>query len=79
MINELFRSRYNNNIFYSHNLSGFDIVFIKKRLNNYNDTLQYIYNISCIFRDDKIIQIKTQKGIKIHLLLEIVIVYYTII
>jgi len=58
MINELLRPKYNKTIFYCHNLSRYDIVFILKILCIYNDSCyESKYKISTILRKDKIIQV----------------------
>nr|YP_008965457.1 hypothetical protein [Rhynchosporium secalis]AHC02414.1 hypothetical protein [Rhynchosporium secalis] len=72
MINELLRSKYNNITFYSHNLGGYDIVFLLKVLYDYNDSIETEtetetqkskYIIIPILRDDKIIKVTIRKGI----------------
>ena len=64
LVDELLRPKYNNIIFYCHNLGGFDIVFILNTLYKYNDDINNIqkYKISPILRDDKIIKVKISKG-----------------
>ena len=62
MINELLRPKYNNITFYCHNLGGYDIVFILKVLNNYNDINADQYKISCVLRKDKVIKVTISKS-----------------
>lgn len=61
LVDELLRSRYEDTIFYCHNLGGFDIVFILNTLFWYNDNLNltlndkekpnlYKYSCGCILR-----------------------------
>lgn len=45
LIDELFKSKYENIIFYCHNLGGFDVVFILKVLYDYNDLHESKYNV----------------------------------
>jgi hypothetical protein len=61
MINELLRPKYNNIKFYCHNLGGYDIVFILKILNEYNENNEDKYGINTILRDDVIIKITIRK------------------
>lgn len=62
MINELLRPKYDKITFYCHNLSGFDVVFILKVLDTYNENNNDKYNISPILREDKIIKITISKN-----------------
>jgi hypothetical protein len=62
MINELLRPKYDKITFYCHNLSGFDVVFILKVLDTYNENNHDKYNISPILREDKIIKITISKN-----------------
>ena len=57
MIDELLRAKYSNITFYCHNFGGFDVVFILKILDNYNDNNENKYKLSPILRDDKIIKL----------------------
>ena len=61
MINELVRPKYNNIKFYCHNLGGYDIIFILRILNKYNENNEDKYDINCILRDDMIIKITIRK------------------
>lgn len=61
LVNELLRLKYNDINFYCHNLGGFDIVFLLKTLCDYNDNSKDKYNISCIFRDNKILSVTISK------------------
>jgi len=57
------RPKYKNVTFYCHNLGGYDVVFIIKVLYDFNDRdKEDPYNISCFFKDDKIIQMKINKN-----------------
>jgi hypothetical protein len=65
-------SRYNNYIFYVHNLSGFDVIFILKALIEYNSINGLYFILEPIFRDNKIIKLNikiksNKKYIKISL------------
>ena len=62
MVNELLRPKYSKTVFYCHNLSGYDVVFILKILSEYNETTYDKYNISSVLRKDKIIQITISKN-----------------
>ncbi|KAF1934493.1 hypothetical protein EJ02DRAFT_493133, partial [Clathrospora elynae] len=64
MINELIRPKYNKTMFYCHNLSGYDIVFILKILCTHNENSDDKYNIKTILRNDKIIQLTISKVVK---------------
>jgi hypothetical protein len=58
MLDGLLRPKYSDIIFYTHNLSNYDVVFILKVLHNYNevnDNNKYIIN--CVLRKHKIIKI----------------------
>lgn len=61
LVNELLRPKYKDINFYCHNLGGFDIVFLLKTLCDYNDNNKDKYNISCIFRDSKILSVTISK------------------
>lgn len=62
MVNELLRSKYSKIKFYCHNLGGYDIVFILKILNEYNENNVDKYDLSTILRDDVIIKITIRKN-----------------
>lgn len=67
MVNELLRRVYDKNIFYCHNLGGFDSVFIINALLDYNDKCKDNNNtpfkLNYIFRDKDIIQITISKQV----------------
>jgi hypothetical protein len=65
-------NKYDNYIFYVHNLSGFDIIFILKALVEYNAKNENYFILEPIFRDNKIIKLtikikSNKKYIKISL------------
>lgn len=62
MVNELLRPKYNKTVFYCHNLSGYDVVFILKTICEYNETTYDKYNISSVLRKDKIIQLTISRN-----------------
>jgi len=62
MIDELLRPKYSNITFYTHNLGGYDAIFILKILYTYNDNNLEKYVISPVFRDDRIISLTIRKG-----------------
>lgn len=76
-INAMLTEKYHNFIFYVHNLSGFDVVFILSALSNFN--LKYqgtykeeYYKLIPVFRDGVIIKLtiiikKNKRSIKINL------------
>jgi len=61
-INAMLQSKYNKFIFYTHNLGGYDVVFILKVLLEYNRKNNDYYKITSTFRDDNILkpEIKAQ-------------------
>lgn len=63
MINELLRPKYSNVTFYCHNFGGYDVIYILKILNDYNnnENSKDKYKLSQIFRDDKIIKLTIKK------------------
>ena len=67
----MLKPKYNNFIFYTHNLGRYDIIFIYNVLLNYNYNLKYDYYIlKTTMRDNTIIKleikIKSEKSIKIY-------------
>jgi hypothetical protein len=64
IIDELLRDKYSDFTFYCHNLGGYDVVFIVKVLNDFNEKVdinqQYI--LRPVLRDDKIIKLTISKG-----------------
>lgn len=61
-INSMLINKYKGFIFYVHNFSGFDVVFILSALAEYNLKNNYYYKLEPIFRDDRIIKLNI--GIK---------------
>lgn len=61
-INSMLISKYMGFIFYVHNFSGFDVVFILSALAEHNLKNNNYYKLEPIFRDDRIIKLKI--GIK---------------
>lgn len=47
LINELLRPKYADVTFYCHNLGGYDVIYIIKVLNDYNESERIIRNIKC--------------------------------
>ena len=65
LINELLRTIYSNHTFYCHNLAGYDIIFILKILNDYNEANPNDkYQISCLMRKENILKITIKKNAK---------------
>lgn len=65
MIDELLRPKYNNIKFYSHNLAGYDIVFILKTLVEFNsrtDNPSLHYKVFPIMRDEKILKLTLKQN-----------------
>lgn len=63
LVDELLRPKYSKVTFFCHNLGGFDVVFIVKTINNYNENFDDKYSIKFIFRDDSILKITISKKI----------------
>ena len=62
-INLMLSNKYNNYIFYTHNLGGFDCIFMLKILTEENKKRGFdYYKISSTFKDDKILKL----DIKVH-------------
>lgn len=72
MIDELLRSKYSDITFYCHNLGGYDVIFILKILNNYNDNKdnKEKYKLSFRLRDNKVIKLKITKDNKSLVILD---------
>lgn len=72
MIDELLRSKYIDITFYCHNLGGYDVIFILKILNNYNDNKdnKEKYKLSFRLRDNKVIKLKITKDNKSLVILD---------
>lgn len=64
MIDELLRTKYSDITFYCHNFASYDVIFILKILNNYNDNKKDKYNLSFVFRDDRVIKLTIRKDNK---------------
>lgn len=68
-VNEILISKYNGFIFYVHNLSGFDVIFLLNVLVKYNNLNGETFKFKTVFRDNRIIKLtiskKDNKGIKI--------------
>ena len=57
-INSLLKFKYHGFIFYAHNLSGYDVVYLLKTLSEYNlKNNQQYYILKPLFRDSKIIKL----------------------
>jgi hypothetical protein len=54
--NEMLKTKYNNCIFYTHNLGGYDIVFLLNILMNYNLNNNDYFKLKAILKDNKIIK-----------------------
>ena len=63
LVNELLRSKYNQTIFYCHNLAGFDVIFMLKVLVDYNNSNNNEYKFDFKFRDNNILSITITKGL----------------
>lgn len=61
-INSMLINKYKEFIFYVHNFSGFDVVFILSALTEHNLNNNNYYKLEPVFRDDRIIKLKI--GIK---------------
>ncbi len=62
MVDELLRPKYNNITFYCHNFGGFDVVFILKVLETYNENHNdNKYTTWAVLRDDKVMQLTVKK------------------
>lgn len=58
-INDMLESKYHNGIFYTHNLGGYDVVFILKILGDHNNTVNdKYYKMDVILRDNRILKLK---------------------
>jgi hypothetical protein len=56
-INEMLKPKYNKAIFYTHNLGGYDVVFVLKILAEYNKKIgARYYNLKAILRDKRILK-----------------------
>lgn len=61
-LDELLRSKYSDIIFYCHNFTGYDVVFIIKVLNHFNDIEPHNkYKLVPVLRDNQIIQLTIKK------------------
>lgn len=58
-INDMLVTKYHNGIFYTHNLGGYDVVFILKILGDYNKKVgEKYYKMDVILRDNRILKLK---------------------
>jgi len=67
IINELLRPKYDKITFYCYNFGGYDVIFILKIINNYNNlqtTNKKKYKLSSLLREDKVIKLTIRKDSK---------------
>lgn len=58
-INDMLNTKYHNCIFYTHNLGGYDAVFILKILGDYNKAVgEKYYKMNAVLRDNRIIKLQ---------------------
>lgn len=68
-INEMLSTKYKNCVFYTHNLGGYDAVFILKILSDYNKKVGVkYYKLKAVLRDNRILklQISVQKSSSVN-------------
>ncbi len=73
LINELLRPKYDKITFYCHNFGGYDVIFILKIINSYNDlqtTNEKKYKLSPLLREDKVIKLTIRKDGKSLIILD---------
>lgn len=63
-INEMLKTKYNKTIFYTHNFGNFDVVFLYKILEKYNET-NNVYKLDPQYRDDTLLKLTITSGVSV--------------
>lgn len=65
-INEMLKTKYHNTRFYTHNLGGFDVIFILKILCDYNQKAgEEVYKLKTVHKDNRILKLSISSSVSI--------------